>query len=186
MEIYKIYEPYLYSIKYDDQELNEYDRLLDLWSDVSYVFSFLNDNKELLQHPVWHNYSALQTATQRVLDEALLLERRVIAAAQNADNNTLPDFDSLFKYLNGEFAELAVHVPMKAYGSQQSPSFLRMYAIKFEPNCYLVTGGGIKLAGKISDSPDLRNHVIQNINKVRNFLNDNYIDSSNDLNDESL
>lgn len=38
MEIIAIFPPYIYSIKYDDQDINEYDRLFDEWNDLTSVF----------------------------------------------------------------------------------------------------------------------------------------------------
>ena len=64
---------------------------------------------------------------------------------------------------------------MKSYGTGR-PSFLRMYAIKLKNNLYVITGGGIKLADTIQDSPDL-----QNIDKVRAWLIQNGIIDEQDL-----
>ena len=48
-------------------------------------------------------------------------------------------------------------------------------------NTYLITGGGIKLADTIQNSPDLKEHVLQNIDKVREFLQANGIMDSEDM-----
>ena len=59
----------------------------------------------------------------------------------------------------------------KAKG-QRTPShgsWLRLYAIKLDPNVYLVTGGAIKLTYKMSD----RAHTLMELKKmelVRNYL----------------
>ena len=71
-------------------------------------------------------------------------------------------------------------VPTKSYGTG-NPSFLRIYAIKMGKNTYLITGGGIKLADTIQNSPDLKDHVLQNIDRVRKFLIENGIWDSDDL-----
>ena len=63
------------------------------------------------------------------------------------------------------------YIPMKSYGPGR-PSFLRIYAIKLKNNLYVITGGGIKLADTIQNSPDLKDHVIKNIDKVRAWLKD--------------
>ena len=69
---------------------------------------------------------------------------------------------------------------MKSYGLDR-PSFLRIYAIKLTDNTYLITGGGIKLADKIQNSPDIKDHVIQNIKRVRAYLRENGILDSDDI-----
>ena len=58
---------------------------------------------------------------------------------------------------------------------------LRLYAIKIETNVYLITGGGIKLADTIQNSPGLKDHVIQNIDLVRNWLKEHGIEDKEDL-----
>lgn len=69
---------------------------------------------------------------------------------------------------------------MKSYGIE-NPSFLRMYAIKLKENTYLITGGGIKLADTIQNSPELKKHVLQNIDKVRTWLRENGIYDAEDI-----
>ena len=41
MEIEEIYNPYIYSIKYDGHELSEFDRLFDAWNDITEVVEFM-------------------------------------------------------------------------------------------------------------------------------------------------
>lgn len=69
---------------------------------------------------------------------------------------------------------------MKSYGPN-SPSLLRMYAIKMEDNVYLITGGGIKLADTIQNSPGLKDHVLQNIDRVKRYLKEEGIIDSEDM-----
>lgn len=51
----------------------------------------------------------------------------------------------------------------------QHASWLRIYAIKLEPGCYIITGGAIKLTRTMQE----RQHTLvelQKMEKVRNFL----------------
>ena len=51
----------------------------------------------------------------------------------------------------------------------QHASWLRIYAIKLEPGCYIITGGAIKLTRTMQE----REHTLNELNKmeqVRNFL----------------
>jgi hypothetical protein len=51
----------------------------------------------------------------------------------------------------------------------QHASWLRIYAIKLEPGCYIITGGAIKLTRTMQE----RSHTLLELNKmekVRNFL----------------
>lgn len=53
MEIIEIYSPYIYSIQYDGQEDNEFDRLFSDWMDVERISDFMERNKEYLKASVW-------------------------------------------------------------------------------------------------------------------------------------
>ena len=58
---------------------------------------------------------------------------------------------------------------MKGYGVMDS-TFLRLYAIRLDKNCYLLVYGGIKLNDKIQNSPILRDNVFQKMDMVRSYL----------------
>ena len=179
MEIEEIYKPYIYSIKYDGQVLSEFDRLFDAWNDITEVVEFMRSHQEFLNNPIWGERYIPESAARKVRDEAIELEKLFGELCNNADHGETPDFDSYFKFLGGKY-QVYEYIPMKSYGTGR-PSFLRMYAIKLKNNLYVITGGGIKLADKIQDSPDLQNHVIQNIDKVRAWLIQSGIIDEQDL-----
>lgn len=55
MKIVPIYDGYIYSVSYDEsgEEDNEFDRLLSLWNDVSYLSDFFNTNAAYLSNETW-------------------------------------------------------------------------------------------------------------------------------------
>ena len=170
MDIVTIYEGHLYSIQYDENDENEFDRLFDEWNDVEAVLQFMVQHKAFLKNKIWSRVVEPEDAARQVLNEAEYLENRVDELNENTIKGKIPDFDSHFKYLDGPvyYSEWK-QTPMKSYGNGR-PSFLRIYAIKLEPNVYVVTGGGIKLADSIQNSPDLQDHVFCNIKMVRDWL----------------
>ena len=44
LDIVKIYDKFLYSVKYEEADENEYDRLFQQWNDVENVCQFMEDN----------------------------------------------------------------------------------------------------------------------------------------------
>lgn len=57
----------------------------------------------------------------------------------------------------------------KIKNRSQHASWLRIYAIKLEPGCYIITGGAIKLTRTMEE----REHTLAELKKmeaVRNFL----------------
>lgn len=180
MEIIAIFPPYIYSIKYDDKEENEYDRLFDEWNDLTSILDFLMQHKEMLKASVWKKVSEPELAARQVLDEAEALELLFEELNRHTTNGKEPDFDSHFHYLDGKYKFELEYEPMKSYGDER-PSLLRMYAIKMDRNTYLITDGGIKLGATIQESPGLKDHVIQNIDKVRTWLKENGIMDADDM-----
>lgn len=169
MTIEEIYSPFLYSIRYANNEQNEYDRLFENWSDVDFVLSFFKENEKLLQSRIWVEVKVPELAARQVLKEADELYDLLEELAENAKQNKIPNLDDHFISLGGRYKYEITYEPYKSYGTK-SPSFLRLYATKMGSNTYLITGGGIKLAKTIQESPDLQTHVLQNIDKVRRWL----------------
>lgn len=49
LDIVKIYDKFLYSVKYEEADENEYDRLFQQWNDVENVCQFMEDNSLFLK-----------------------------------------------------------------------------------------------------------------------------------------
>ena len=174
MEIVAIYPPYIYSMKYDEEYENEFDRLFEEWNDLEKILPFLEIYAKYLKSDTWKKVPSPEQAASQILNEARNLN-------ENTKNGNNPDFDTHFQYLNGSKYQCELkYIPMKSYGTL-NPSFLRIYAIKLATNTYVITGGGIKLARSIQDSPGIKDHVFHRIDIVRKWLKDNGIFDSDDL-----
>ena len=80
------------------------------------------------------------------------------------------DLSRYFKITNLNQSEVLLGKE-KAKGTRnfRHDSWLRLYAIRFQPNSYLVTGGAIKLTHTMQE----REHTLEELRKlekVRNFL----------------
>ena len=159
MEIEGIYPPYIYSIKYDGEDANEFERLFEDWRDMDGVIGFFEKNKDYLKSKTWSDVCEPEAAAYQVFEEADDLEILFRELYFNAKEESKPDFDSHFKFLDGT----------------ESPSFIRLYAIKMGTNRYIIVGGGIKLCKTIQESPYLKDRIIQDIDKVRSWLRCNGI-----------
>lgn len=181
MKIKAIYPPYIYSIQYDNEDEDEFNRLFSLWGDISYLIQFMNENKEYLKRKTWKHILNPYEAAQAIRDEAEELEDLFFKLNCNTCNGKYPEFEDHFVFLKGRKYECELELwPMKSYGTK-NPSFLRIYAIKPKKNLFIITGGGIKLSDSIQDSPDIKDHVLQNIDKVRKFLREENIFDSDDI-----
>ena len=169
MVIEKIYPPYIYSVKYDGEKANEFERLFEDWRNLDGIIDFFEKYKDYLTSQVWSAVREPEAAAFQVIEEADNLEIMFHNLYVNAKKGERPDFDSLFKYLDGKYKFEFEYVPMKSYGTV-SPSLIRLYAIKMESNRYIIVGGGIKLCKTIQESPYLKDRINQDIDKVRAWL----------------
>lgn len=181
MEIIEIYPNHLYAMQYEDGEENEFDRLLDEWNDIEKVVNFMDKNKIYLSNKeIWGAELNTEDAAKRVRIEAEEMEDLFDILNMNTIKGRKPDFDSHFRELNGKYVYELNYIPMKSYGVE-NPSMLRLYAIKLKKNLYIITGGGIKLSDSIQNSPGLKDHVIKNIDRTRQFLKANGINDTEDI-----
>ena len=181
LEIEEIYPPHIYSVRYEGRDENEFDRLFRSWNDVDCVISFIEGNKDFLKDDIWVKVSEPEDAAKQVLTEAEDLEKLFETLYENSKRGGYPDYDSYFHYLEGKYKYELEWIPMKSYGTVR-PSLLRLYAIKMDSNVYLITGGGIKLADTIQNSPRLKDYVLQDIDRVRRYLCEQGIFDSDDMN----
>jgi hypothetical protein len=73
------------------------------------------------------------------------------------------------------------YIPMKGYGEGYRPSLIRFYAIKIQPNVFVIATGGIKIGKTMQDSPWLKEYVFKKIDIVRKFLSSLGITEASDM-----
>ena len=144
MEIVEIYKDWLYSINFDEEDLNEYQRVFREWHDLDYLVRFFSENKDNVNSDFWKNAGLdpdnPEKSAERVIDEANSLETYIREIVDNCSSGTKPDFDEYFHFLGGKYKCLWSLEPVKSYGTD-TPSLLRFYAIKMDTNCYLIVYG---------------------------------------------
>lgn len=181
MNIVSIFPPYLYSMQYGDGDSpDEYHRLFSQWHDIDYVLEFFEKHAPAMNVDFWGELVDPELATDRTIDEAFDLEDYIEKLNQNTAQGKVPDFDEFFIPLDGEFGYIYFQTPMKAYGTL-NPSLLRLYAIKINSNCYVITGGGIKYCKEMHESPELEVEL-NKIKQVRSFFKSNGILDEEDIN----
>lgn len=185
MDIVSIYPDYLFAVKFDDNDCNEYDASFSLWRDLDYLVHFFDKNKHLVDTEFWWKSlpsTDSEDLAMSVVEESFDFERRIEEIARNTGSGILPDFDEFFQELGGQYKFLREHVPHKSYGTA-SPSMLRLYAIRVSANCYVVVHGGIKLTRQIQDTPQLKKELFSKIDNVLRFFKANGIMDTEDLKD---
>src|SRR5690606_11939787 len=130
MKIVPIFADQLFAFHYEGEKMNELRRLLTLWNDTAFLHEFVTKN--ISDVPQNINIRALAF---QLFDNANDIDD-VLNEISNDPKRSLEEF---FKPLdNNEYhiVELSKQKGRKNY--------LRLFAIKIDTNCFVITGGAIK------------------------------------------
>lgn len=153
MTIKRIFADQLFAFHYENEQDNEYDRLLDLWTDAGYLQSYAKENS------IPQVYDFINT----VLEDARQIE------------DFLEDIQDNHSSLDFYFEPLQNSEATKVLSLQKGKirrNILRLYAIKIDDDCFVITGGAIKLSQKMEDHPDTLNELSK-LRDARQYLKDN-------------
>ncbi|WP_407479664.1 hypothetical protein [Elizabethkingia miricola] len=176
MEILHIFEHIkerLLAVQYKSDCCDCFTLFFKRWSDVEYLEEFFEENKEDLQSDFWGNVYSVEDAVIETLEESSKLKKYILDVAENKAAKSL---DEIFKPLSN--IEPVKRQPSKVYGLG-NPSWIRIYAIRLAPNIYIVTGGALKLTGKMNER-DHTKEELKKLNFVRDYLKEEGIDDGTD------
>jgi hypothetical protein len=159
--------PILLSVRFEKDGPTEFERLFTEWQNPEFLLLFFEANKKDLQD--FYNSIGTDQAAIETMKDAKLFETRILRLAERSiKKDSESGLDDLFQDLHN--TEPAVElIPQKAYGKniyRENGSWLRLYAIKLEANCYVVCGGMIKLTKAIQD----RKHGEKELLKIKRTI----------------
>lgn len=170
----------LYTIRYDGEELDEFERLFDLWTDAEYVREYLRSNQQYLKSDYFKDLFLDEIETE-ILDEAEELERLL---ERHATDNDIGNLQMLFKPLNN--ISYVIPPPLEKTKARIRDrnkfrkGILRIYALRLGKNTFVVTGGAIKLVREMKDHHDTHKEL-DKLEKVKAFLKENNLYTDEDL-----
>lgn len=154
---------HLWAVKYDGMQDNILYHTFNNWLDLDWLKEFFTEHSTDL----WQYFRIvnIDDAIFDTMSDAIRLQSLILDIS--SDSN----LDSLFRPLqNNRTAEMLLgKEKAKGFSSYGHPSWLRLYALKLEPQIYIITGGAIKLTYTMNE----RQHTLlelNNMEKVRNFL----------------
>lgn len=181
MQFVRIIKGYdhLWAVKEPNKEYDELTALFEKWNDADFLLDFFMDNLEDLTE--YFHIKKVSQAIQDTFDDADELEELILEFPYTED------LDSLFKPLDITDTRSTELTRQKArnWNRDRHASWLRVYAIRLEPNVYVVTGGAIKLTHLMQD----REHTkleLQKLNKCKAYLKANGVFDSNSFIDLNL
>src|SRR5688572_15484629 len=97
----------LFAVRYDGEQLDEFERLFDNWSDANYVFSYFLINEEYLKDSYFENYS-IEDLCNKVGYEAIAIQNLFLDFEAAGFLKSGSKLEALFKPLdpkNKQFSE---------------------------------------------------------------------------------
>lgn len=160
MDIITIFADQLFSFQYDIEDDNELHRLLALWNDTNYLYQFVKQNIADIPHKV-----SISSMVNQLIDNANEIDDILYEITTNPERR----LEEFFKPLNDH--ELHIIELSRQKGRK---NYLRLYAIRIDKNCFVITGGTIKFHYKNKDR--LHTQIeMQKIERCRNFLKGNNV-----------
>ncbi len=157
---------HLWAVKNPDKENDELTDLFEKWNNAEYLLNFFISNMEDLKG--FFHIERVSEAIQDTFDDADALEELIL------DFPYTEKLDDLFKPLDITDATSVELTRQKArnWDNRQHPSWLRVYAIRLEPNVYVVTGGAIKLTRTMQEREHTRVEL-EKLNRCKTYLKAN-------------
>lgn len=153
----------LWAVRYDGSEDNALQELFKQWSNPEWLVNFFLAN--IADLTSYFKVTDINQAIYDTIDDSQKMQCLILDISPDAD------LDKLFRPLeNSRTGEMLLgKEKAKIKNRSEHASWLRIYAIKLEPGCYIITGGAIKLTRTMQE----REHTLAELNKmetVRNVL----------------
>lgn len=153
MKIVPIFAEKLFTFQYEGETDNEYDRLMELWTDLTFLKVFAKENKI--------------NNVKRFINEILQDAEQIQDFLDNLSQNKEP-YGFYFKPLqDSESKKLLAFQKGKIKKNR-----LRYYAIKLDNNCFVITGGAIKMSQTMQEHSDTNNEL-KKLETARTYLKQN-------------
>lgn len=157
---------HLWAVKEPQKDADELTLLFRNWTNGEYLLDFFMENFADLKG--FYHIERIDEAVSDTFEDAESLQELVL------DFPYTEQLDSLFKPLDVTDTRVRELSREKARNWDRSrhASWLRIYAIRLEPNVYVVTGGAIKLTRTMQE----REHTafeLQKLNRCKEYLRAN-------------
>lgn len=160
MKIVRIFADQLFAFHFNGEKMNELRRLLTLWNDTTYLYKFVTENKSDVSKDVTIGSLVFQlNKNANEIDDTL----------NEISSDPERSLEEFFKPLDNQ--EIYIVKLSKQKGRK---NYLRLFAIKIDTNCFVITGGAIKFHHLNKDRPHTQKEM-QKIDSCRNYLIDNNV-----------
>ena len=150
MKIVSIFAANLYAFHYKDERDNEFTRLMELWTDMNYLrgFAKINDIKDVKKF-----VNDILSDAEDIDDFLYHLHENIASFGRYFEPLQLSEYTKVLSFQKGKIKK----------------NQLRLYAIKIDENCFVITGGAIKMSQTMQDHPDTKIEL-KKLNAAKTFL----------------
>lgn len=172
----------LYAIQYENQEMDEFERLFSLWDDPEFIHQYCLENLQYIDSEYFIGAS-LDLIESRIMEESYELACLLEEHCEEGFKNGRYTLQMLFRPLNNHETSIPIRQESKArlWDRRQYPgSILRLYGIRLGVNTIVLTGGAVKWTLRMEDHPDTLEEL-EKLRRVKEFLRLNDIEANDDL-----
>ncbi|MDE5902183.1 MAG: hypothetical protein K2O78_06180 [Muribaculaceae bacterium] len=147
---------HLWAVKSPEKDTDELTLLFRKWNNGEFLFDFFMENLDDLKD--FFHIQRIEEAVTDTFEDAEALQELIL------DFPYTENLDELFKPLDvtdNRTRELS-REKARNWDRRKHASWLRIYAIRLEPNIYVVTGGAIKLTRTMQE----RKHTLEQLEKL--------------------
>ena len=157
---------HLWAVFDEKKGADELTALFRKWSDANYLLDFFIENLRDLKS--FFQIEKVSDAISDTMEDAQDLERLILEFPYTER------LDDLFHPLSfgDDRARELTREKARNWDRKRHPSWLRIYAVRIEPNVYIVTGGAIKLTAKMQDKQHTMAEL-EKLNKCHDYLRQN-------------
>ena len=162
----------LFSMQYEPSLMNEYERIMAYWRDRNALYTFFSNNIDDLENSFWGDVTIEEAIITTKL-EAETFHETLSTYCMDGNYELQYIFQPLY---NSEYRLISLQ---KSKGKIRR-SWLRLYALRLDRNCFVITGGAIKLTHNMQAT-----HLQEELTKLeraKTFLKSRNVYFTEDLN----
>jgi len=164
MKFVRICNNSLFAVHYPDKKNNELEILLENWRKTEFLYNYITQNPKNVPSDI-----SKSGVVQKLQQEVFWIENLL---HEITHNNTF-QLDNFFEPLVNELYLIEPISKQKGKVPYRK-NHLRVYAIKIDINCFLITGGAIKFHHRMEHHP-LTQLELTKLDQCKNFLKENDI-----------
>jgi hypothetical protein len=145
--IFAIIKDKLLSVQFASNDCDEFTLAFRNWNDTEYLEEFFENNKKNLQSGFYGTIS-IEEAIFSTIEEAAVFEERIRSVAKIGKFKTQSSLQDLVFYPLHKNDQTYKLQETRAYGTDDK-SWLRIFAVRINPECFVVSGSAIKLTASM-------------------------------------